>query len=158
MDKKTLRDALSLIPYGISIITSRESEHHVTMLATWLTQVSFHPPLVALAVESDSQMLRAIQATGFFGVNLLPEGGKGIASAFLKPAELREGKIAGETFTLGAHGSCFLDRAAGSMECRVTSAQATGDHTLIVGEVLEAVARGGHAPLLLSATGWKYQK
>lgn len=158
MDRKTLHEVLSMIPYGISIITSRESEKHVTMLATWLTQVSFHPPLIALAVESDSHMLRAINAAGYFAVNFLPGGGKKIASAFLKPAEVRDGKIAGQTFTAAAHGSCFLDAAAACMECQLVGAQATGDHTLVVGEVVHVEAHGAGAPLLLSATGWKYQR
>jgi flavin reductase (DIM6/NTAB) family NADH-FMN oxidoreductase RutF len=158
MDRTTLRRVLSLVPYGISVVTAREAGRHVSMLATWVTQVSFHPPLVALATENDSHMLRAIRSAGFFAVNFLPEGGKKIASSFLKPAAVGEGAVASHPFTVAPNGSSFLNEAAGSVECRVTALHPAGDHTLVVGEVCEAVARGESAPLLLSATGWKYQK
>jgi flavin reductase (DIM6/NTAB) family NADH-FMN oxidoreductase RutF len=158
MDKQQLRQVLSLLPYGVYVVTSRDGERHVTMLATWISQVSFRPPLIALSLESDSQMLRTIRTHGIFSVNLLPEGGKELAASFLKPAESRENLVAGHPFTLAAHGSCILTEASGALECRAAQEVPAGDHTIVLGEVIDAVPLGGGDPLTLRDTGWKYQK
>jgi flavin reductase (DIM6/NTAB) family NADH-FMN oxidoreductase RutF len=40
----------------------------------------------------------------------------------------------------GAHGAAVLDGAIGYLECKIVQSYEGGDHTIIVGEVLNGVA------------------
>jgi flavin reductase (DIM6/NTAB) family NADH-FMN oxidoreductase RutF len=151
--------ALERIPYGLYVVGSLRDGNPVTMIANWVTQVSFHPPCVAIAVENSSKMRRYIESSNFFCVNILPAGATGTAKAFLKSPEAVHTTIAGKEFSRGKNGTPFLHEASASIECRVRAALPSGDHMLFVGEVVDAAAGGKTDEVLtLRETGWKYTK
>jgi len=150
---------LELIPYGLYVVGSLRGAEAAAMVANWLTQVSFAPPCVAMAVEADSRMRGYIAASGHFSVNILPSGARATARAFLKGPESAGGTIGGRPFVRGTHGTPFLTEAAASLECRVLHTLDVPDHVLFVGEVVDAVLRSeGTDVLTLRETGWRYQK
>lgn len=151
--------ALQRIPYGLYVVGSLRDGVPATMIANWVTQVSFHPPCVAIAVETDSKMRRYVEASGFFCVNILPAGSTLTAKAFLKSPEAEDATIAGRNFSRGRNGTPFLSEASAAVECRVLTSVATGDHVLFVGEVVDAALRQeGEGVLTLRDTGWRYTK
>jgi flavin reductase (DIM6/NTAB) family NADH-FMN oxidoreductase RutF len=157
--KADLAGALRRIPYGLYVVGSLREGVPATMIANWVTQVSFHPPCVAIAVESASKMRGYIEASNIFCVNILPAGATTTAKAFLKGPEAEKETIGGERFTRGKNGTPFLAGASASIECRVLSTIATGDHVLFVGEVVDAALhQEGEEVLTLRETGWKYSK
>lgn len=157
--KAEFAHALQRIPYGLYVVGSLHDGVPATMIANWVTQVSFHPPCVAIAVESDSKMRGYIEACGIFCVNILPAGATLTARAFLKSPEADRETIAGERFTRGKNGTPFLAGASASIECTVRSSVGTGDHVLFVGEVVDAAVHQEVADVLtLRETGWKYSK
>jgi len=124
-----------------------------------VTQVSFDPPWVAIAVEEDSKMRGYIERSGVFCVNILPAGGIKTAKAFLKSPEAQEGTIGGRAFEPGASGTPFLLDATASFECKVMNALPVPDHVLFIGEVIDAVLRKeGSGALTLRETGWRYSR
>jgi len=150
---------LALIPYGLYVVGSLHDGDAAAMVANWLTQVSFAPPCVAMAVEADSRMRAYIAAAGVFSVNILPSGARATARAFLKSPESSGETIGGRPFVRGKNGTPFLTEAAASFECNVLHALDVPDHVLFVGEVVDAVLRqGGEDVLTLRETGWRYQK
>jgi flavin reductase (DIM6/NTAB) family NADH-FMN oxidoreductase RutF len=158
MEKGLLNKVLSKIPYGLVVIGSTSGDGFAAMVATWVTQVSFKPPLVAAAIESGSAMRGSIEKSALFSLNLLPAGGKDLAKDFLKSHPSVGSAINGHDFRKGKHGSPFLVEATASAECRVIDRFATGDHVLFVGEVVDAVVKKEGDVLTLKETGWKYQK
>lgn len=157
--KAVFAKALQRIPYGLYVVGSLREAVPATMIANWVSQVSFHPPCVAIAVESASKMRGYIEASKIFCVNILPAGSTVTAKAFLKSPEAVEATIAGQRFTRGKHGTPFLAGASASIECRVLTSVAIGDHVLFVGEVVDAAVRQeGEEVLTLRETGWKYSK
>jgi len=154
-----ITQALQRIPYGLYVVGSLHDGVPATMIANWVSQVSFHPPCVAIAVEHDSKMRGYVESSGFFCVNILPAGSTETAKAFLKSPEATGGKIGGREFVSALHGTPFLKDAGAAFECRVTTTHVTGDHLLIIGEVMDAVVRSeGDAVLTLRETGWRYRK
>jgi flavin reductase (DIM6/NTAB) family NADH-FMN oxidoreductase RutF len=145
--------ALRQFPYGLYVIGASEEGSATTIIANWATQVSFSPPLVAIAIEADSRMRIAIERSGFFSINVLPSGAKRIAQAFANPVAARSG---GE-FSLAPHGTPFLSRASASIECAVRQTHTAGDHLVFIGEVLDAAVRGEGEVLTLKETGWHYK-
>jgi len=150
---------LELIPYGLYVVGSLNGGVAAAMVANWLTQVSFSPPCVALAVEADSRMRAWIGASGVFSVNLLPSGARAAARAFLKSPQADGETIGGRPFLQGKNGTPFLTEARASFECRVRQMLEVGDHVVFVGEVVDAVLRKGEDDVLtLRETGWRYRK
>jgi flavin reductase (DIM6/NTAB) family NADH-FMN oxidoreductase RutF len=158
-DRAVITKILERIPYGLYVIGSLRGSTPVTMIANWLTQVSFHPPLIILAVEADSKMRGYIETTGYFSVNILPAGASSMARLFLKSPEAFNGTIAGRTFAPGGHGTPVLADATGAVECRVHGVTPAGDHVVIIGEIVDAVLhQEASAALTLRETGLRYSK
>ncbi|HUI63516.1 MAG TPA: flavin reductase family protein [Bacteroidota bacterium] len=159
LDSATVKKVLQRIPYGLYVVGSLHERIPATMVANWVTQVSFDPPWVAIAVEEDSKMRGYIERSGVFCVNILPAGGIKTAKAFLKSPEAQEGTIGGRAFEPGASGTPFLLDATASFECKVMNALPVPDHVLFIGEVIDAVLRKeGSGALTLRETGWRYSR
>lgn len=125
--------------------------------ATWLTQVSFTPPLVALGVRKDAHSLEMLKQGRVFSVNLLGKAQKAIAEHFVKPAAAVGEKLQGVRYQPGRTGAPVLDEAIAYVECEVREiANAHGDHALVIGEVVEAGVRRDEPALTLMDTGWHY--
>ena len=77
--KKTL---LRKIPHGVFICGVAEGEVVNGFTASWVTQGSFEPPLVVMAVRADSSSNAIIQRTGRFCLNVLPADQKDLAAVF----------------------------------------------------------------------------
>jgi flavin reductase (DIM6/NTAB) family NADH-FMN oxidoreductase RutF len=156
MHKQELQSALESLQYGLYVLGSIDGEKVNTIIATWVTQVSFEPPLVCVALEQGSKTKECIKRAGYFSVNTLPSHGLAIAKQFLRRGESSDSMVNGRLFVRATHGTPFIVDAAASLECRVTEFINAGDHVLYVGEVVEAVHRHNGDVLTLKDTGWKY--
>ena len=127
----------------------------------WVTQASFKPPLVAVGVKADSQIHDIIKTAGNFALNVLGKGQQGAAYAFFKPAERDGQNISGEPFRAGSTGAPVLENTPAFVECRLVTTVEEGDHSIFVGEVVDAgvaqepEGRADEATLLLKDLGEK---
>jgi flavin reductase (DIM6/NTAB) family NADH-FMN oxidoreductase RutF len=151
--KKTL---LRKIPHGVFICGVAEAGEINGFTASWVTQGSFEPPLVVMAVRADSTSNGMIQRTGRFSLNVLAADQKDLAAVFFKPQKGVGGRFDAAPFHLGALGLPILDDALGAVECELVGQVAHGDHTVFVGEVKSAVLHRDGASLELAGTGWQY--
>ncbi|MSP41905.1 MAG: flavin reductase [Alphaproteobacteria bacterium] len=138
MDDAAKKTALRMIPYGIYVLTARSGGDIAAATVNWVTQTSFDPPLVAVAIKTDSGAYALIKKTRCFALNMLGKGQAPVGFNFFKPAALDGDKISGEPFTAGANGSPILGNAIACVECKVTSIVEQGDHHIFVGQVTDA--------------------
>ncbi len=142
MDPDTKKTVLRIIPYGIYVVTAKTAAGEIAAATVnWVTQTSFEPPLVAIAVKADSGPLNVIREAGNFALNFLGKGQQGFAFAFFKPANADDGTINGEAYQDGATGAPILDGAPANIECKLVDIIAHGDHHLVLGEVVNAEAK-----------------
>ena len=135
-DKKT---ALRMIPYGLYVLTGQAEDGRVAAATVnWVTQVSFEPPLVAVAVKADSGAHSIIKESGSFALNILGKGQQATAYAFFKPTEREGDTIGGEPFVAGSTGAPILESCPAYVECRLIETVERGDHSVFVGEVVDA--------------------
>jgi hypothetical protein len=151
--KKTL---LRKIPHGVFICGVAEADEVNGFTASWVTQGSFEPPLVVMAVRADSTSNGMIQRSGKFSLNVLAADQKDLAAVFFKPQKGVGGRFDAAPFQLGALGLPILDNGLGGIECEVVGQVAHGDHTVFVGEVKTATLHRDASALELSSTGWQY--
>lgn len=160
------------MPYGLYIVGSVDAAGEGNgMMADWVMQVSFHPRLLAVAFENDAHTLENIRLNGGFSLNLLcsDEEGRHLAARFAQPyygakvgGRSRAGhdaihhKLAGIPHTRTASNSPALDAALAWLECRAEQFVTVGDHTLVVGRVLDGKLLRSADPLTSLDTGWTY--
>lgn len=151
--KKTL---LRKIPHGLFVCGVAEGEDVNGFTASWVTQGSFEPPLVVVAVRSDSTSNGIIQRTRRFSLNVLAADQKDLAAVFFKPQKAVGGRFDAAPYTLGDFGLPILNDALGAVECELVGEVAHGDHTVFVAEVKSATLHRDADALELSGTGWQY--
>ena len=139
MDENAKKTALRMIPYGLYVLTAEDQDGNLSAATVnWVTQTSFQPQLVAVGVKTDSQVHGIIKKTSTFALNVLGKGQQGIAYTFFKPAEKDGQTIAGEPYRSGSTGAPVLDNTPAFIECRLVGSVEEGDHSLFVGEVVDA--------------------
>ena len=152
MDEDAKKTALRMIPYGMVVLTSKAKEGQEVGAATinWITQTSFSPPLVAVGVKADSTNHHHIKDTGVFAVNILGKDQLDLAFNFFKTHEREGDSIGGQQFEAGKETGCpLLMNSPAWWECRVVGEVAEGDHTMFVGEVVEAGVRAEDQSILM---------
>src|SRR5882724_6247989 len=139
MDANVKKSVLRMIPYGMYVLTANGKDDAVAAATVnWVTQTSFTPPPVAGEVKTDSHAHAAIKVSKAFALNVLGKDQGPMAYTFFKPAT-REGQtISGEPFRWGTTGAPILERAPAFVECRLVDSVERGDHSIFVGEVVEA--------------------
>lgn len=156
MSAEDASPALGLISYGMYVIGSKNGDELNGMTANWLTQVSFNPRMVALAVENDARTLRNIKADRVFSVNVVRSDGLHLIEKFVQPQERVGNKLGGVEFFTATTGAPILREALAWFECRVVNLVETGDHTLVIGEVVDGGTLREGDPLTLRDLGWEY--
>ena len=157
MDLQAKKVALRKIPHGVYIVGVKQDSQLNAFTATWLTQVSFTPPLVALGVKKDAHSFEMIKHSRVFSVNLLGKDQKPVAEHFVKPATVVGEKLKAMRHRLGKTGAPVLEDAIAYFECEVREiANEQGDHAVVIGEVVEAGVRKDEPALTLMDTGWHY--
>ena len=71
LDLEAKKILLRKIPHGLFICGVREGNDVNGFTASWVTQGSFDPPLVVMAVKADGSSHGIIQRTNRFSLNVL---------------------------------------------------------------------------------------
>lgn len=157
MDTATKKTVLRLFTYGLYAVTAKHGDDLSAMAVNWITQSSFDPPLLALAVEADSHSRTVIEKAGAFAVNILESGSREFAGGLGRTFAKHPEKIQGLATRSGpVTGSPLLNDALAWVECKVISQTPSGDHVLLIAEVVEAGVNKEGIPLTLKETGFKY--
>lgn len=150
MDQDAKKTALRMIPYGMYVLTSKDGKDVSAATVNWLTQTSFAPPLVAMGVKGDSGAHAHITDTGVFAVNVIGKEQLDTAFTFFKSLERDGDSIGGQAFVAGPETGCALPTDSPAWwECKVVGQIGQGDHTLFLGEVLEAGIRAADQTILM---------
>jgi len=158
MDDAARKRVLAQFPYGCYAVTVAHGGAEHAMTATWVTQASSSPPMLAVAVENTSRTIGLIRDARRFAVNLLQEGQRDLAAKLGRPSSGAPHKLKGlKTKPAPSSGAPLLGDALGWLECRLVATLPAGDHTLVLGEVLEAGLEHADArPLTRDAAGLAY--
>ncbi len=139
MNKEHKKTALRMIPYGLYVLSAESGKGEIAAATVnWATQCSFEPPLVAVGVKAGSGVHGVIKEAGVFALNILGKGQNAAAFAFFKPAAKEGNKINGEVYRSGSTGSPIFASVPAYLECRLVETVERGDHSVFIGEVIDA--------------------
>lgn len=157
MNEAAKKTVLRHFPYGLYGITVMSEGDDHAMTANWVSQAAFEPPMVVVAIENDARSLPMIRDARAFAVNVLAAGQRELAAQLGRSSRKVPYKLTGIPTKPGpVTGAPLLTEALGWLECRLVATMPAGDHTLVLGEVVEAGIEREGEPLTLSATGMKY--
>jgi flavin reductase (DIM6/NTAB) family NADH-FMN oxidoreductase RutF len=117
------------------------------MSSSWVTQVSGTPPLVAIAVGRDHRSHALLAESGLCALNVLSARTRHLEGYFFSDACRRPDNLDTVAHEIHPTGAPVLSEIDAALVCRVRAAHETGDHTLFITEVVEAIVRRSERPL-----------
>ncbi|MEM9506826.1 MAG: diflavin flavoprotein [Cyanobacteria bacterium P01_E01_bin.35] len=132
-----LDKAIGRLSGGLYIITATKGDLSSAMLASWVSQASFEPPGLTIAVAKDRAIESLMQVGDRFVLNILEEGKyQGLMKHFLKRFKPGADRFAGINTQTAANGSPILTDALAYLECQVSRRMECSDHWLVYSEVI----------------------
>ena len=145
VSQEVFRKIMGHFATGVMVVTARlASGKRAGFTVNSFTSVSLSPPLVLFCVGHESDSFQAMSEAAHFAVNFLAEDQEELSRQF---ASRTTDRFQNVDWRDGVYGSPLIQGCLGFVECRKVTAHAHGDHTVIIGEVLDGDARGGN-PLL----------
>lgn len=135
---------------GVVLVTAHdpEDEEDIGMTATSFLSVSLEPPLVLVSVRTGARMDETLERQPLWGVSVLTESQRQIAGRFAMKGRLSDRLLFADLDSRRgpATGAPLVNGALATVECRTEQRVPAGDHTLVIGRVLDIdlpVGEGG---------------
>lgn len=152
--QELFRRALSRFPTGVTIVSTVFEGSEYVMTASSFTSVSLEPLQVLVCVARSTRFHDAVLTAGQWGVSLLAAHQAELSSRFATHGRDLDESLEGVPHRPGARlGMPLLDGALATFECRTTAAHDGGDHSIVVGEVLDVLLGGDPSPALVFHRG-----
>jgi flavin reductase (DIM6/NTAB) family NADH-FMN oxidoreductase RutF len=99
METDQFQSILRMFNYGLYVITCASSEGApAAATVSWVTQVSFKPKLIAVALRKGTAICEAVQAARRFGLHVVGEQQPELARAFFKVGQVSPSEIGGYSY------------------------------------------------------------
>jgi flavin reductase (DIM6/NTAB) family NADH-FMN oxidoreductase RutF len=148
IDPQTFRHIIGNFATGVTVITAAAGDELQGMTANAFTSLSLDPVMVLICVDRASHTHRILEQGRAFTVNVLAAHQEDVSRIFAKKAEPERGTLRGQAFRLGETGAPVLTDCLAYLECRVAEELSGGDHTIFLGEVVDAAVVKEGGPLL----------
>jgi flavin reductase (DIM6/NTAB) family NADH-FMN oxidoreductase RutF len=130
--------AFTALVHGVYVVTTRLGEKVNGMTAAWVAQVSLNPLLVMVSIAPSRYSHTLIKESGIFAINVLTGEQVELAKRFGYKSGRKIDKFAGLDYLAAGSGAPVLPQAYAYLDLRLVHTYTAGDHTLFVGEVMEA--------------------
>ena len=150
------QDALSEYPFPLAIVTAGRGSERAGMVAAWLTQVSWKPPYVGVAIYREWTTLKIILKYSEFALNLISEKLVDVSLKVfgsMSSRQVDKFDIASRNYGVrvgeGRHvkAPVILD-APIVIECKFLKHVEVGDHYLVIGEPVAAYRNNEDKPVI----------
>jgi flavorubredoxin/flavin reductase (DIM6/NTAB) family NADH-FMN oxidoreductase RutF len=117
---------------SLCVVTTDHGELKGAMLASWVSQATFSPPGLTVAVAKERAIESLLHKDSPFVLNILPQGQQAaFMKHFLKPFAPGEDRFQNIEIEVAQNGSPILKDSLAYVECRVENRMECGDHWLI---------------------------
>jgi flavin reductase (DIM6/NTAB) family NADH-FMN oxidoreductase RutF len=153
----SLARAMGKIPSGLYILTVRRGNQSTGMLASWVQQAGFDPPMLTVAIGLGRYVADWVADSGRFTLNQLPHGCKPLirhfGHGFAPDAEAFEGLA----LRAEGEGGPVIEGALSYLDLEVAGVLASGDHRIFLARVVAGAVFDEGEPLVhLRGSGLHY--
>ncbi|MBW4617410.1 MAG: diflavin flavoprotein [Desmonostoc vinosum HA7617-LM4] len=132
----SVEQAVGRLVGSLCIVTAKQGDISSAMLASWVSQASFNPPGLTIAVAKDRAVETLTHSGNKFILNILKEGNHlGLMKHFLKPFGPGQDRFADVAAQETENGTPVLADALAYLECSVHTRMESGDHWLVYATV-----------------------
>jgi flavin reductase (DIM6/NTAB) family NADH-FMN oxidoreductase RutF len=128
--------ALGRIPSGLFILTTSRGEHATGMLASWVQQAGFEPPMLTVAIRRDRFIADWIADSRRFTLNQVIAHHKPLLRHFARGFEPNEPAFDGLELRHDAEGGPILADALAFLDCAVVDELVGPDHRIFLAQVV----------------------
>lgn len=133
---------------GVTIVTSRLGEERHGMTANAVTSVSLEPPLVLVCVDKSADSHDIIANSGVFALSILSREQEGLSVNFAGKDRPGAHRLDDVPYHTRATGAPIIAGSLAYLDCRVVGRYPGGDHTIYLGEVVDAARLSDRGPLI----------
>ena len=146
--KEEISKAQKYMTHGVYVISTAHKGKLNALTAAWAARASFVPPLITVSVGTTRFSHDMIKESGIFAVSILGPEDMGLGKQFGLKTGRRTDKFEGVEYEIKTTGAPVLMGCIAWLDCRVASYHEAGDHTIFIGEVVDAgTRREGAKPL-----------
>ena len=143
---EALHEIVDDLDYPMLIVTAAAGEARAGCLVGFATQCSIHPPRIAVWISEANHTYDVARVAEGLVVHVPSAGQRDLAARFGSRTGDEEDTFAGTAWHPGPFGCPVLDEVDRWFAGRVTQRSDTGDHLLIVLDVVAAEVRGRDWP------------
>lgn len=154
---ESVAQVLGRIPSGIYILTARSGIEETGMLASWVMQAGFEPPMVSVAVKKGRYVADWLRAGRPFVLNVVPEGQAKTLQHFGRGFAPGEPAFEGLDISRTPQGLAVLAGCLGHLECEPAGSIDSADHHLFLARVTGGSLARDEKPMVhVRKSGLKY--
>ena len=157
MNKDAFAQVLQRFPLPVTVVTVGRGGAENALTVSWVAPVSFDPPQIMFAADRHHYSVDFLRSTKNFAVNVLRAGQQRLAAHFSRQAMAQEDKLDAVTTREADSGAAILTDALSYLDCEVAALYESGDHLIVVGDVVDAGVLNDGEPLT-TAAGLRYAK
>lgn len=151
IDPVDFRKVLGRYATGVTVATAALPDgRRAGLTVNSFTSVSLKPPLVLFCLENQAAAMEVFSVASHYAINILAASQEDSSRAFAQRGQGAERWQIQKVSTTAA-GSPQLDEALATIDCRISQRILAGDHTILLGEVVDLKLREGQ-PLLYWAS------
>ncbi len=145
MDRRWQK-AFTQMTHGIYVLTTRNMEIINAMIASWVAQVSYAPPLVMAAIHPNRYCHELIRHSGCFALHVIDHSQRRMIDRMMGPDPKK--KFDGIDWHPGRTGSPILEQCLAWFDCIVKEEHQPGNHTVFFGQVVDAGSHRSGRPMI----------
>jgi flavorubredoxin/flavin reductase (DIM6/NTAB) family NADH-FMN oxidoreductase RutF len=123
--------AVGRIVGSLCVVTTQKGDLSNAMLASWVSQATFNPPGLTVAVAKERALESMLHSGDRFVLNILPEGKPQLSKQFTKSYAPGQDRFENIETEVGENGCPILTDALAYLECQVKDRMECGDHWLV---------------------------
>jgi flavin reductase (DIM6/NTAB) family NADH-FMN oxidoreductase RutF len=149
------REAMRRMASGVSVVTTDGPAGRFGVTVSSMCSLSLEPPSVLACVHHQSPALRAIVENGVFCANVLGVEQARVSDSFAgRVLEMKDDRFACAEWHALATGAPALRDALIAFDCKLSREVEFGSHRILMGTVVDLVARDG-SPLIYSDRAYR---
>jgi flavin reductase (DIM6/NTAB) family NADH-FMN oxidoreductase RutF len=130
--------AFAALVHGVYVVTTRLKDQVNGMTASWASQVSLNPLLVMVSIAPPRYSHNLIKESGVLAINVLTGDQVEMGKRFGYKSGRKVDKFAGLDYRTAVTGAPILPQAYAYLDLKLVDTFPAGDHTLFIGEVVDA--------------------
>jgi len=157
-NKESIGKAIGRIPSGVFAVTSDRNGQRDGLLASWVSQAAFTPPMISVAIKKERHILELLCVGSRFTLNVLSKKNMDVYKNFVKPFKEGMDRYEGLKLLPAQKGGPIFAEAVAYMDCVTRTMVEAGDHVVLLGEIVDgALLESENEPMVhLRSNGFQY--